>query len=76
MQNRIYPDDQMTPWFSLTMSPIRQGQYQLRLNNSRDIVDGRYADGRWQIGQDGFYSPLKLNLSQFEWRGLSFDPKS
>lgn len=40
------------------------------------LVDGLYAEGRWQIGLNGSSSPLKLNLSQFERRGLTFDPKS
>jgi len=56
--------------------PVRQGLYQLRLHRSPEIVDGLYADGRWLIGVGGYFSPLALDRSQFEWRGLSFDPRS
>lgn len=76
MHDRTYSDDEITPWFSMNTPPIRQGLYQLRLHNSRDIVDGWYADGRWQIGVNGFFSPLSLSRSQFEWRGLSVEPRT
>jgi hypothetical protein len=74
MQYQTYPDDRITPWFSMATLPIRQGMYQLRSRHTQEIVEGLYAEGRWQIGLNGFFSPLKLHLSQFEWRGLAFDP--
>ena len=75
MDDRSYSDDEITPWFNMMTMPIRQGLYQLRLHNSHEIVDGMYADGRWLIGVGGFFSPLTLSRSQFEWRGLNADPR-
>lgn len=73
MTRQQYREDQMTPWFSMQDSPRIPGRYLLRAKSSREIFDGWYADGRWQIGYNGNFSPMTLSKTSFEWRGLNFD---
>ena len=72
-----YEDHQKTPWFCLTQNPVRDGCYELRLAASKQSFQGYYSNGGWKVQTegDGSYSTLRLNKSQFEWRGLNFEPK-
>ncbi len=74
MGRQRYTEDQMTAWVIATRLPVIHGSYQLRSINSTEIVEAWYSDGRWQVGFDGVFSPLRLNPLKFEWRGLNFDP--
>lgn len=73
MGHQQYSEDQMTPWFIATQRPAINGSYQLRMINSREILDAWYTGGHWQIGYAGAFSSLRLDPLKFEWRGLNFD---
>ena len=74
MSKQRYEEHQMTPWFRLAQSPSIPGRYELRSINTKEVFAGWYSDGRWQIAFNGEFSLIRLNLSQFEWRGLNFEP--
>lgn len=73
MLSQKYSDNQMTTWFRMAQSPAIPGGYELRRINAKEIHEGWYSEKGWLIKYDGQYSPLKLQASQFEWRGLNFD---
>ena len=73
MLSQKYSEDLMTPWFRLAQSPAIPGGYELRKINTKEMHDGWYSERGWLIRYDGQYSPLRLQASEFEWRGLNFD---
>jgi hypothetical protein len=73
-----YTDEQMTHWISGYDSPFLPGLYEIRIRNSQQIVNGLFTcgtTGYWQMEFAGELSPLSYSRGQFEWRGLSFEPK-
>ncbi len=73
MLSQKYSEDQMTPWFRLAQSPAIPGGYELRKINAKEILEGGHSEKGWLIRFSGNYSPLRLQASEFEWRGLNFD---
>ena len=75
MSNTQYTEEQKTPWFSGADLPIRPGRYEMRMRGSKDVVDGTFSDGRWEMEYYGQQYPVPTNLRTFEWRGLNAEPK-
>jgi len=76
MHNLRYTEDQLTPWIRGTDLPFLPGRYQVKQRNPPKIMTGLFVDGRWKL-EDGIseYPSIKPS-SQFEWRGLNFEPKN
>ena len=71
-----YSEEQLTPWFSGTVLPVRPGLYQVKQLTPLKLMNGWYENGRWRL-IDGLliYPQIKLT-NQLHWRGLNFEPKA
>ena len=69
-----YTEAQLTPWFRMTTSPLRSGMYQIRSLASGEISEAWFLQGRWNLKFGLEMSPFRLNLQNYEWRGLNEEP--
>lgn len=71
----------LTPWFPVSIKPVRDGWYEARYNfcNDRLSRSMRYfKDGKWLISDTFLMSSLFGNTEPFPgeaWRGLAEPPK-
>jgi hypothetical protein len=55
-------------WFPGSDQPKLAGSYEVRLRDTKDVMTGHYAGGRWKFEYQGMTSSVKLSPTQFEWR--------
>ena len=70
-----YDANEVTPWFFMSQHPVRDGMYQIRSKATKNVFDGWFENGRWNLVFGFEMSPLRLALNQYEWRGLNAPPK-
>jgi hypothetical protein len=58
-----------TPWFPVSVKPVRNGRYEIRHmgNRQRDRI---FTNGVW-LSTDGRFSVINYMGDSVEWRGLT-----